>query len=282
MPNHVRNILSFECDDERRAEILGQIQNDDLGPGRIDFNKLIPMPKSLDMTSGSAERVAINAYLTAVNPLTPDYGKEKFLQPEFQELTEKLDAMRIIGSYKVNLTEEEMQKSAEQMRWGEGMEDMSASEILAKAIGDGQQYVANALEHGATTWYGWCNREWGTKWNAYDIEQRGDDLVFSTAWACPEPVIQALAEKYPDVCIQHSWADEDLGFNVGEAAYRDGEQVEENLPEPGSREAYELAAGIWQYDLAELGFALTEDDGSYTYKDPPEEQTGDVPEQTMG
>ncbi|MBR5680670.1 MAG: hypothetical protein IKX19_08450 [Clostridia bacterium] len=50
MPNHVRNIVEFSCDDETLKKILEAIQKDndgenrDFGPGTIDFDKLIPMP----------------------------------------------------------------------------------------------------------------------------------------------------------------------------------------------------------------------------------------------
>ena len=44
MPNHVRNMLTFNGDPDRIREMLTQIQDDEEGFGSIDFNKLIPMP----------------------------------------------------------------------------------------------------------------------------------------------------------------------------------------------------------------------------------------------
>ena len=56
MPNHVINHVSFtDCTPARRREILEAIQYDDNGEneyhgiGTIDFNKIIPMPESLDI-----------------------------------------------------------------------------------------------------------------------------------------------------------------------------------------------------------------------------------------
>ena len=54
MPNHVINRLEFDCPEERLKEILSAICYDDsseaeqTGIGTIDFNKITPMPPSLD------------------------------------------------------------------------------------------------------------------------------------------------------------------------------------------------------------------------------------------
>lgn len=33
----------------------------------------------------------------------------------------------------------------------------------------GQQIISNVDNHGAKTWYQWAIPNWGTKWNAYDV-----------------------------------------------------------------------------------------------------------------
>ena len=74
MPNHVINRLEFDCPKERLKEILSAICYDDsseaeqTGIGTIDFNKITPMPPSLDIESGSSTDRGINLYLTSVNP----------------------------------------------------------------------------------------------------------------------------------------------------------------------------------------------------------------------
>ena len=61
-------------------------------------------------------------------------------------------------------------------------------------------------KYGTASWYDWCCENWGTKWNAYDVEyftgpipnatniKEGRQLVYrlATAWAEPRPVINAL------------------------------------------------------------------------------------------
>ena len=43
--------------------------------------------------------------------------------------------------------------------------------------------------------------------------QDGDALNFLTAWSAPHPVMEKLAEMFPDVGIEHEWADEDIGYS---------------------------------------------------------------------
>lgn len=59
----------------------------------------------------------------------------------------------------------------------------------------------------------------GTKWDAYEASFNESDntLWFDTAWSCPIPVLNKLAEI---CCIngiefEGEWADEDCGCNVG-------------------------------------------------------------------
>lgn len=53
MSNHVKNIIRFETGPNWIAEVISMIQDGEQGLGTIDFNKLIPMPASLDINEGS-------------------------------------------------------------------------------------------------------------------------------------------------------------------------------------------------------------------------------------
>lgn len=100
-------------------------------------------------------------------------------------------------------------------------------------------------------WYNWNIENWGTKWNAYNIERRDDEtLKFETAWAMPEPVIVALSKKFPDVEINVQYADENWGHNYGAVTYKNGELIEgdhEHLG-AGGDEAMEFVIGTI-YDM---------------------------------
>lgn len=49
MPNNVTNVVIFHGDEQRIREILEAIQMEDIGPGSIDFDKVILMPPSLNI-----------------------------------------------------------------------------------------------------------------------------------------------------------------------------------------------------------------------------------------
>lgn len=128
-------------------------------------------------------------------------------------------------------------------------------------------------KYGKNNWYDWSVEFWGTKWLAFDFkEYNGENITFHTAWSPPHPVIQKLSEMYPDIYIQHQWADEDFGFNVGECYYRNGEVLSDFIPEGGTKQAYEMAGEILGYEPEELGFRLSEDGTSYEYVDEEDEQ----------
>jgi len=100
MPNHVINRITFDCPVERLKEILSAICYDDsseaetTGIGTINFNKITPMPLSLDIESGSSTDRGINLYLTSVNPSVRYYGKDKMDPVAFTSLVESLNGSR--------------------------------------------------------------------------------------------------------------------------------------------------------------------------------------------
>ena len=52
--------------------------------------------------------------------------------------------------------------------------------------------------------------------------------------------MEKLAEMFPNVEIEHEWADEDIGHNCGRYRYQNGVRIEEWLPET-EREAIDLS-----------------------------------------
>ena len=64
MPNHITNVLEFECSEKRFVEIGEFLRGDrEKNPfGHVDFNTLIPMPKELDIEAGSRGEHGYFAY----------------------------------------------------------------------------------------------------------------------------------------------------------------------------------------------------------------------------
>lgn len=244
MPNNVTNVVIFHGDEQRIREILEAIQMEDIGPGSIDFDKVILMPPSLNIECGSRTEQGLKLYTSFVKQFLAEVEAGGSTSGN-RQLSEQYHKLREDEAFRL-----------------------------------GEQAYHNLQEYGHATWYSWSNEHWATKWNAYGFEYLGEPeagtVRFYTAWAPPHPVLEKLAERYPEIGFTHRWADEDIERNCGEREYKPGGQMEEYIPLNESKEAYELAADIQRSDLSEYGLFLTENGDGYEYR---EEEEQDI---TMG
>lgn len=82
-------------------------------------------------------------------------------------------------------------------------------------------------------WYNWNVANWGTKWNCGEVwhdrtteqitEEGRTSYNFDTAWSPAEPVVAALAEKFPTLSITHRYCEGGMGY-AGQVIYTDGEE----------------------------------------------------------
>ena len=97
-------------------------------------------------------------------------------------------------------------------------------------------------KYGYDNWYDWQLNTWGTKWNAYSQESLSENsFKFETAWATPSNFLLNFSAMFPEVTFEMKYADEDMGYNVGEYHVKDGEIILMEQPEGGSEEAYKMA-----------------------------------------
>ena len=212
MPNHVMNIIKM-----KGITKLPLFSKDENGSRSFDFNKLVPMPESLSMTSGSSETLAITF---ALERIKNSLGRTSIA----------------ISSH----CERDLEDRVEKHLKSEWNKENTREELIELGI----QYLRNAALYGSTSWYDWCVRKWGTKWNAYSYEEiNEDEICFETAWNMPEPVIEKLAEMYQDVKIEHWWADEDMGNNSGYYVYHKGGRT--GGYDCSDEEAYENYVKCW-------------------------------------
>lgn len=238
MPNWVENKLSYNGNEEEIKEMLEKIRYDNATIGTIDFNKIIPMPKSLDIECGSRTDKGIEMVKNYLENLPAELkGKEG----TYEEVLEDLH------NHSADISNEEEKKI-----WDVGV-----------------TAVDNLYKYNAPTWYEWCNDNWNTKWNACGYDENTDysdsDFIwFQTAWSAPVPVIQKLSEMYPNIELSLQFADEDLGQNCGEMKFKGGNIIEEYIPET-RKEAIEFAAKVWEYDLSDFQLHLNATGTDYIY-----------------
>ena len=245
MPNNITNQITFGSDSASLAafqQMLRDMRMDGQPLGSFDFNKLLPMPKELDMEAGTRTDQGLKLVSEYHHALTDLEKQKPVLTPE--DYAAKLRQCK--GMYR-------RKRMADLETW-----------VL------GEKAYSNIQRFGSPTWYEWCNQNWGTKWNAYQprpLGENSDTMEFYTAWDSVPKMVMLLSRKYPEQRITYRWADEDIGHNVGTFTLKAGELVSVKVPEDGSREAYEMAAEIMDVSLSDYGLCLTADGSSYEYCD---------------
>lgn len=219
MPNHVANKIKFYGDQENINKVLELIKGEDRC---IDFEKIISMPKSLHLTAGGYQNDAIQ-YALSKKP----YAEIIKVQVELSKRECSFYNNYYSKTFAYDkLTSEKLQERADEFeeQLKSGKKDMfdyvDYKSLGIKTFEDlGNAYINNILNYGYDTWYDWSCANWGTKWNAYDafFDEENNTITFNTAWSCPLPILDKLAE----ICYEHEvefsgkWSDEDRGCNVG-------------------------------------------------------------------
>ena len=190
MPNHVTNNIYLKGDSDRIRELLEAIKNDEYGTGSIDFNKIIPMPESLDITSGSETVRCHKIYKDFLDVYT------------LMDTREGLDLMNIPIEAEERYLEERTDVAKEDFELG-------------------KQVFQNMQLYGAPTWYEWRIDNWGTKWNSVGAVVNGNIIAFQTAWSPCEPVIEMLAKQFPPLRFVYTFNEIGMGF-CGKRVYENG------------------------------------------------------------
>ena len=112
-------------------------------------------------------------------------------------------------------------------------------------------------KYGENNWYDWSVKNWGTKWDVDPeaVDARTDEdkvyLSFDTAWSCPEGIIEALADKFPNADILCKYADEDKGHNCGIIHICKDENIFDKDFFGGTEKGFLFALELWDESLEE-------------------------------
>ena len=236
MPNWVRNRVVALNPQELKKHLIDE-------SGAVDFNMVIPMPKDLEITSGSYSYEAQNSIYFS------EYTKQKI---EKQVKVDKLLAVH----YDSNKTQQEFldecledNKILAEIRKIKSLklrgENKTSASNVAEAYDTFIKGYFNVQRYGSKDWYDWRIKNWGTKWNASDssFNEETGVVEFDTAWSMPENIFRALSHFTP---LRVVYADEDLGSNCGMEDYFVDEDGNEHL-EVVMEGSVELANDTWGY-----------------------------------
>ena len=75
-------------------------------------------------------------------------------------------------------------------------------------------------KYGENNWYDWCNKHWGTKWNAMSakiVEDNENALAyhFESAWDCPRGIAYVIEDFLPkDVKVDYWICEHEFEFKT--------------------------------------------------------------------
>lgn len=202
MSYDVMNTLTMEGPDARIEQLLAFVQNDIEGIGSIDFEKIIPMPKELDIETTLSKSDAIYMYLVAINPRRPDMGAAKWSWETYLKVAEQISSCR--GQNYAALSQI-------------GMPEILQVEKQRSLLKLGERLVKNYQKYGCGDCDEWRVKNWGVQWNAWDCGYDDDlhKLTFFTDDTAAVSIVQKLSEQFPDVKLTLKWIGEDYRRDVG-------------------------------------------------------------------
>ena len=192
MPNNCLGTVTLYASEGRIKEVLSAIRgNDNYEDNPFDFDKIIPMPEEIKVTTKGNEDLAYIAFICDGKRLTIEEFLERSKSSE-----ENIMLCDEITRYLWNETKDE-RISRIFDRYLQEWDSGNANKMLDEGI----LLVSNIRNYGAPTWYEWCVENWGTKWNSCDTYISGDSLCFWTAWSPCLPVIEAMSKMFPGLSL---------------------------------------------------------------------------------
>lgn len=193
MPNYCFNQVS-----------MNGIRNKDLfnEHEQFDFNKIIPMPESLNIVDGTLTDKGIDLVILRIL-------HHWLTEPSYRIPVRSMQAvMTLYNEINSHLNRHPI-----------------TAEDNDERIALGLQALSNIVMHGYPTWYDWCCYHWGTKWNCWDTFIEDDDNIsFTTAWCIPYGIFIELSSMFPYDEITVTWEEE--GGTCGITSFLDGECIQ--------------------------------------------------------
>lgn len=186
-----------------KPEDLARFKEACLPEGIFELDRVIPMPRELDIQEGSAGNTGYQALYGNWSEVLASMARNTDIPTEARLSRESFAA------------------------WLETVDP--------EAVSLGRQYKANIERHGHRSWYTWRIEHWGTKWEiGSDQQSICEDsetslfLQFETAWSPIHPVVQKIACRHPDLSFDLWYLDEGGSFS-GRSSLQGCEYSDEDL-----------------------------------------------------
>lgn len=179
----------------------------------LDFNKLVPMPNTLHLVSGTLEENAIACYYLS---------SKKEEQKKIKEVlkNKKLDFYSNYWSKyesKINYlsSNKKQLKKEKEIFLNNNYEDNYRKFNSLEELG--KEYFNNIVNYNFADWYDWRIENWGTKWNVdddVDVSYNENDdeykISFNTAWSAPVGIIKEFSRLCSDEEFNWEFVNEDF------------------------------------------------------------------------
>lgn len=205
MANWVTNKFTCKGTPERIKELKDFVLTIPEGArGEIfDFDKIIPMPKELNISSSLAGNRYLDLLQAYPDTVVKDSNQFLWIITSLTQYNDKNGTKHLIRTV------------------GEFIAFLETNPGIEKNLGVdlelGKKYLSNIEKYGYPNRRKWRIINWGTKWSAHDTyiamtednEFRG---TFDTAWDVPMKIWEKVANHFPDIEINVDYLDELLDF----------------------------------------------------------------------
>src|SRR5579859_6015768 len=229
MSNWIDTYVQISGPEEDRCRLAKLMRSEE---SIFDFNRVIPMPESLKVTRHMKEECIALACWADYRGETArlleeqrryasgDQARFRQAQQNLVENQNPLFRIRIIAAGRqieqietlpqfVRYLEETIAKEHSLLLEAETARQPNPADVQViydelcriSPLEFGRFLLKNKRMHGAVDYYDWRIFNWGTKGTGWDITTATDGDILSynltTAWTCPHPVFDELANRFP-------------------------------------------------------------------------------------
>ena len=219
MPNYAYNQITCK-NEENFNKLRSVLLNDN---NEVDFNKIIPMPKTLQIEASEApwQMADVSAYL---------FGGTELHEHDMDEVRDQIKKLypdvRFVHSdprdmdVRKNLCPNQIPDALLKLI-AEPVSGYPASAELGKVL------LNNMVAYGFTDWYDWSRIHWGTKWNAIQTEifEPQRQIFWETAWS-PSIDIVEIAMEMAEITALYEYSEEQITAFSGEWLFVNGKLTE--------------------------------------------------------